>query len=156
MIKAFTLSHTGPLFGGSMPKPGGLPAKLEADVWNRCVPDVKLSHLKRTNLWGARRVCRLALPADFRVEEAPGDASALRFCFSLPRGAYATSLLREFMKSDDATALGEADEAEEAASSAAGEAENPLHAEAEREGSNAKRARTDGARARAEDAASPL
>jgi tRNA pseudouridine13 synthase len=147
MIQAFTLSHTGPLFGGNMPKPGGLPAKLEADVWERCVPEVKLSHLKRTSLWGARRVCRLALPADFRVEEAPGDASALRFCFSLPRGAYATSLLREFMKCDDAVALGEAEHEEQEAEGAgggggatAGEAEEESTLDGE--GSLAKRART--------------
>ena len=42
-------------------------------------------------LAGGRRVNRLPLPADLRVEEA-AEASGLRFRFSLPRGAYATSL----------------------------------------------------------------
>lgn len=108
MLAEFTLSHTGPLFGGGMPKPSGRPASLEAEVWERHITDVTLGQLKQTSLYGGRRVCRLPLPPDFLVEEAPGRG--LRFCFSLPRGAYATSLLREFMKSDDAEALGEGGE----------------------------------------------
>ena len=64
----------------SSEKPGGAPSKLELEVWSRCVPEVKLGQLKRTSLWGGRRVCRLALPDDFRVEvceDAGAEASAL-------------------------------------------------------------------------------
>ena len=41
---------------------------------------------------------RLPLPTDFVISE---HSEGLLFCFSLPSGAYATSLLREFMRTDE-------------------------------------------------------
>lgn len=108
-LVAFDISHLGPMFGGGMVHSGGVPAALEAEVWSAHVADVPLRALKRSVLAGSRRVNRLPLPVDFSVEEAC-EADGLRVRFSLPRGAYATSLLREFMHCDDAGALGEVDD----------------------------------------------
>ncbi|KAK3259445.1 hypothetical protein CYMTET_31554 [Cymbomonas tetramitiformis] len=105
-LRAFGISFFGPIFGGSMPKAGGAPSELEAEVWSRHVPDLPLAGVKRPVLGGGRRACRLPLPWDLSIEEAP-EAAGLRFEFSLPRGAYATSLLREFMHCLDVDLLGE-------------------------------------------------
>ena len=53
--------------------------------------------LARAGLSGHRRVGVLPVPLDLRVGAAE---EGVRFGFTLPRGAYATSLLREFMGGD--------------------------------------------------------
>jgi tRNA pseudouridine13 synthase len=112
-LRRFELSFAGPMFSAAMPKAGGAAAALEMEIWSRYVPEVPLQSVKGSILRGGRRVCRMPVPADLRIEEAPA-AAGLRFQFSLPRGSYATSLLREFMHCDDAGALGGAeDEGEE-------------------------------------------
>mmetsp|Transcript_28531 Transcript_28531/g.91381 ORF Transcript_28531/g.91381 Transcript_28531/m.91381 type:complete len:616 (+) Transcript_28531:165-2012(+) len=122
-LHSFEISFTGPIFSGAMPKAGGAPAELEAEVWSRHVPSLPLASVKRSVLGGGRRVCRLPLPTDLVVEEAP-EADGLRFEFSLPRGAYATSLLREFMHCEDADALGGEEESAEGAGDDADGAES--------------------------------
>lgn len=90
------ISFTSPLFGASMAKARGAAGELEASVWNSFMPAVPLSALKPSVLYGGRRVGRLPIPDDLEVEEHPA-AKGILLRFSLPRGAYATSLLREVM-----------------------------------------------------------
>ena len=106
-LRAFAISHTGPMFGACMAAPGCTPAALEAEIWTRWLPGIPLPKLRRAVLRGSRRVNRLPLPSDLIIEEATAD-HGLRLRFSLPRGAYATSLIREFTRCDDDAALGEA------------------------------------------------
>jgi tRNA pseudouridine13 synthase len=90
------ISFTCPLFGGAMAKTRGTAGDLEASVWSSFMPTVPLSALKPSMLYGGRRVGRLPIPDDLEVEEHAA-ARGILLRFSLPRGAYATSLLREVM-----------------------------------------------------------
>ena len=54
--------------------------------------------LQRAHLRGSRRAARL-LVGDLEITPV---AEGLQFSFSLPKGAYATTLLREFIKADSA------------------------------------------------------
>jgi tRNA pseudouridine13 synthase len=85
------LSHTGPIFGGKMMKPRDEAAELEMSVLKEL--DLTEEEIGRAGS-GDRRVNRLLLP-DLAVSR--GDRG-FAFSFSLPKGAYATSVMREFMK----------------------------------------------------------
>lgn len=90
------ISYTGPLFAADMRQPRGITAELEASVWKEYMPDMSLSAIKPPILSGSRRVGRLPLPSDLQITECK-DSGGLTFRFSLPCGAFATSLLREFV-----------------------------------------------------------
>jgi tRNA pseudouridine13 synthase len=88
---------TGPMFGPKMKPTNGEPAIREQRVLDaaRLTPDAfrRFGHLTD----GTRRPM-LVWPDDLQVSAIP---DGVLFEFSLPSGAYATMLLREFMKSDD-------------------------------------------------------
>jgi tRNA pseudouridine13 synthase len=74
--------------------PAGEPRALEEEVLageGRTEED-----LARARLTGSRRTAQLFLD-DLAITPAGED---LRFDFTLPKGAYATTVLREFMKTD--------------------------------------------------------
>ena len=99
----FEISATGPLFGTRMDQPRGLPDRRERDA---------LAHLglslddftsppSGVRLRGARRPLRVPVGSlrlepfcDVEVEDVP---NALRLCFELPAGSYATVLLAELL-----------------------------------------------------------
>ncbi len=88
---------TGPMFGPKMKPTDGEPAAREQRVLDaaQLTPDAfrRFGHLTD----GTRRPM-LIWPDDLQVNSTP---EGLLFEFSLPSGAYATVLLREFMKRDD-------------------------------------------------------
>ncbi len=87
---------SGPLFGPKMMRPGGEPGLREETVLLEAgvsEPDF-LRHKKLTQ--GSRRPYRV-LVETLDIEPVEGG---LRFDFTLPKGVYATCLLRELMKSD--------------------------------------------------------
>ena len=85
---------TGPIFGPKMRQPAGKPAAREAAILDRfgLTPDAFLRFRKLTS--GTRRPL-LVWPDNFSTEVI---ANGVRLRFALPSGAYATALLREFMK----------------------------------------------------------
>ncbi|ADK84410.1 tRNA pseudouridine synthase D TruD [Desulfarculus baarsii DSM 2075] len=88
------ITYTGPIYGGKM-----LWAKDEAGQRERQIlaeEDIGEADFKRARLSGSRRPARLVLD-ELRVE--PTD-QGLAFDFALPKGSYATVVLREFMKSE--------------------------------------------------------
>lgn len=85
---------TGPLFGPKMMSPDGETAVLEESALTRAGLVREAFHAYRKLLPGARRAA-VVWPDDLAVTEEP---EGLRFRFVLPAGAYATVLLREFMK----------------------------------------------------------
>jgi len=93
---ASEISFTGPIFGAGMARARGAASELEQSVWQKQFPGVKLSHLKNRAPDSGRRVGRLPLPADLEIRESP-EVNGLIFHFTLPKGADATSLLREFV-----------------------------------------------------------
>lgn len=86
------ISATIPLYGKKVRPSSGLPGELEQEV----LESLGLRWLDFTSRRGDRRLSRLALSGAQVAEES----ASLRLDFTLPKGSYATSLLREVMKVD--------------------------------------------------------
>ena len=86
------ITYTGPIYGSRMWWAGGRPGELEREVLERA--GVTEEMLSREHLKGSRRRARLLLE-DLELRAHP---DGLLFSFSLPKGAYATTVLREFRK----------------------------------------------------------
>ena len=89
-------SLTGPIFGPRMTAPQHEPAAREGRIlsaWGLS-PEDFTRFAKLTS--GTRRPL-VVWPDELRFE---GESEGLRFEFRLPSGVYATTLLREFMKSE--------------------------------------------------------
>jgi tRNA pseudouridine13 synthase len=90
----FEVSPTGPLFGPKMRWPEEQPLRREQELMRRAGLTPEALALGGGELQGGRRPLRMR-PTDCEVEVLP---EGLRVAFSLPRGAYATSVLLELMK----------------------------------------------------------
>ena len=85
---------TGPMFGPKMLSPGGEPAERERRILQSCgLGDNDFIRYRKLTA-GTRRPY-VVRPDDFRIT---AETDGLRFQFALPRGVYATTLLREFLK----------------------------------------------------------
>ena len=93
-VTAFEVSPTGPMFGPRMKQPAGPQAEREARVLAAAELTAEAFAAGGDESAGTRRALRVHL-WDPKVEEAP---EGLRLSFGLPRGAYATALLREVTK----------------------------------------------------------
>lgn len=95
--EAFEISATGPLFGFRMSSPQGEPRVLEeALLTAEGLTPESFNLPGGLGMEGARRPLRVLL-GEPRVEM---DEEGLLLSFTLPRGAYATSVLREIMKGE--------------------------------------------------------
>ncbi len=91
------ITYTGPLMGAKL-----LWAEAEAGRRERAVLEasgVDETQLKRAGLQGGRRPARI-WPQGLEISAHP---AGLAFAFALPKGAYATTLLREFCKLEPTT-----------------------------------------------------
>ena len=88
------ITTTGPIYGARMRWASGEPGELEREVLEAA--GVTTEMLRRARLDGSRRRARLLLN-DLRIDPHP---NGLLFTFALPKGAYATTVLREFMKTE--------------------------------------------------------
>jgi tRNA pseudouridine13 synthase len=86
------ITYTGPIYGSRMWWADGEPGELERKVLEQAGVTEEMLH--RAHLSGSRRRARVLLD-DLEVGPHP---DGLLFTFSLPKGAYATTLLREVMK----------------------------------------------------------
>ena len=94
----FEVSAAGPLFGPTTPYSAGHIGELERAVLEDCGVTLEALDTRRfAGITGGRRALRVQ-PKEVSVEEL--DAQTLRLKFSLPEGAFATSLLRELGKSE--------------------------------------------------------
>jgi tRNA pseudouridine13 synthase len=93
-LDAGRITYTGPMFGKKMRWPGEPAASYERELLAE--EGVGEAELKKARLMGARRAARLVLD-ELNIEPVPGG---LRFSFSLPKGSYATVVMREFTKSE--------------------------------------------------------
>jgi len=93
--EAFEISPTGPLFGCKMKEPEGKVLELE-----RQVLDMEGLSLESFNLTGGLRMEgeRRPLRVPLMEPTAAWDGEGLVLEFGLPRGSYATAVLREVMK----------------------------------------------------------
>jgi len=106
----FEISATGPIFGsgGRDPSPTGAPAEREcaAAAALGVTEELVASAPAGLRLRGARRAFRTPLPD----AELRSDGDALRLCFSLAAGSYATVLVEElFGAVEDGAPHGDAD-----------------------------------------------
>lgn len=103
---------TGLLPGTEAPVATGKAGQLEAQI-------LAEAHVSRSDFvvpehleWSSKGTRRALVvrPGSFRFDGSPDDLhpgrSMVRFAFDLPKGAYATSVLREFMKNPDLSAFG--------------------------------------------------
>ena len=91
------ISFTAPMYGPDMWAATGPSGSLEAEVLT--ASGFSIEQMAKAHLTGTRRMGRLRL-TDLAVE---ANAEGLLVRFSLPKGAFATTLLRELMKNDDGT-----------------------------------------------------
>ena len=89
------ITYTGPIYGSRMRWPGGEPGELERGILEAA--RVTTDMLRRAQLKGSRRTARL-FPRELGVER---QSDGLLFTLALPKGAYATTVLREFIKVSD-------------------------------------------------------
>lgn len=90
---------TGPLFGFHMRRAGGLMGRIEEEILESegiSLEDFRMKALKILAEPGGRREL-LIRPRGFKYRYSPEEGVML-FKFFLPRGTYATSVLREIMK----------------------------------------------------------
>jgi tRNA pseudouridine13 synthase len=98
---SFEISATGPLFGYRMTEPTGEPGRAEAALLeSEGLKPEQFKSVDAFRLKGGRRALR------FRPHQASvkagrdGDGEFLEFQFTLPKGCYATALLREVLKNE--------------------------------------------------------
>ena len=93
---AFEISPTGPLLGRKVPLASGMAGMLEEALLDKEKISLEMFRLGGgLDMEGERRPLRVPL-GEFSVS---ADAEGLLLTFSLPKGSYATSVLREVMKS---------------------------------------------------------
>jgi tRNA pseudouridine13 synthase len=88
------ITYTGPIYGEKMRWAQGVPGELERSILEH--EGISEEVLHSAKLPGSRRPARLFLK-DLDIEVCP---EGLRFSFELPKGAYATTVLREFLKGE--------------------------------------------------------
>ena len=88
------ISFTAPIYGSKMWAAQGPSGELEANVLSEA--EVSLEQFDAANVIGSRRLGRL-LPSDLDVTL---KSDSLVVSFSLPKGAFATTVLREIMKNE--------------------------------------------------------
>ncbi|MEW5725921.1 MAG: tRNA pseudouridine(13) synthase TruD [Thermodesulfobacteriota bacterium] len=91
-FEAREITYTGPIYGAKMKEAQDQPGRLEQEILDRF--EIIPAKLKKAGLDGSRRPARLYLP---EIPITPHDQGLL-LQFDLPKGSYATTLLREFTK----------------------------------------------------------
>ncbi len=102
--EAREISFTAPLFGPKMRDAQEQSAELENEILARS--GLTVDEFKRQGVSGSRRLGRLLID-DLQIASVD---EGIRLSFFLPKGAYATTVLRELMKTDDALSATELDE----------------------------------------------
>ncbi|WNY24702.1 tRNA pseudouridine(13) synthase TruD [Methanolapillus millepedarum] len=96
---------TAPLFGSETPLAGGIPGEIERSVIEMTgfsADDFKVPAFPETASKGLRKEILLEVEPTFlaaKDDDFP-EKTALTLHFSLPKGSYATTVLREYMKTD--------------------------------------------------------
>ncbi|GJQ30272.1 MAG: tRNA pseudouridine synthase D [Phycisphaerae bacterium] len=103
-LASLEISPTGPLWGAAMPRAGGATDAVElAQLRTTDVTPEALAARARSrpSLTGARRPLRVPLIAPEVEGGVDEHGPYIRCAFELPRGAFATTVLREILKPSD-------------------------------------------------------
>lgn len=92
-LERHEITWTGPIFGSRLTRATGRPGEIESELESRAGLGQEVLRRHRAN--GTRRAGRLLLES---CAITPRDGR-LEFSFALPKGSYATTVMREFMKS---------------------------------------------------------
>jgi tRNA pseudouridine13 synthase len=95
-MQRWEISPTGPMLGAKMRWPEGDAERVERALCESWGLDATRLEQLRTLLPGTRRVARVR-PTDVLLREYP---EGIELAFTLPKGAYATVILRELLKPD--------------------------------------------------------
>lgn len=88
------ISFTAPIYGSNMWTATGVPGALEAEILDEA--GITLKQFESVKVEGTRRLGRLLVP-DLTVDPYP---QGLVVSLTLPKGAFATTVLREIMKTE--------------------------------------------------------
>lgn len=94
------ISPTGPLWGEGMTRAGGAVAEAEQEVLDATGVSMDNLATSRYQPDGARRPFRLPVRHGEVEDGTDEHGPYIRVCFDLPRGTYATIVMREITKSD--------------------------------------------------------
>lgn len=97
------ICYTGPIFGAKMREARSEAGAREQELLTRC--GIELGAFRRAKLDGTRRSARVALDE----MQLTGLADALLLELTLPKGSYATQVVRELLKPEDPRALSAVD-----------------------------------------------
>ncbi len=98
-FEAQEISFTAPMFGYKMRQGGGEAGLIEQAILAESTTTEQ--QWRRAHVEGTRRLGRLLVPdLDVSATSASANEHGLSLSFSLPKGAFATTLLREFMKNE--------------------------------------------------------
>ena len=92
---AFEISPSGPLFGYRMSQPEGIPGEIETQLITNEGLTQESFRSEKLRVKGVRRPLRFQMTEAAIELGADGRGPYLGLCFMLPRGCYATALLRE-------------------------------------------------------------
>jgi tRNA pseudouridine13 synthase len=96
-------SPTGAIPGYDSTLPEGVEGEIEREVLKGIdLEKLWIYRMPELSAKGLRRALQIRTKINYRIE----DESTVSFSFYLPKGTYATSLLREIMKSEDPRAYG--------------------------------------------------
>ena len=87
------ISFTAPMFGYKMKEGKYVAAELEKNILDSV--SITNDDFRRHSVKGTRRIARIF--PEFKISE---ESEGLRLSFFLPKGSFATTVLREFMKND--------------------------------------------------------
>lgn len=89
------ITYTGPIFGSKMKQPAGTLAQIEEELI--CSEGITHDMFRALRAEGSRRAAQI-FPENIAISPHP---EGLRLSFFLPKGSYATTVLREFMKTGE-------------------------------------------------------
>ncbi len=101
-VRTLEVSPSGPMWGPDMTRAQGEPARLELEALNEFgLTEAELAAADHAPVYGTRRPHRVAVSDPQVIGGADEHGPHVRVEFDLPRGAYATVVLREVMKTED-------------------------------------------------------
>ena len=99
-IAAMEISPSGPLWGKDMMQPAGPTLEIEREALDAAGLSTEAMFNSRSSPEGGRRPLRVNLQNPSIEAGVDEHGEFIRVAFDLPRGAYATIVLREIMKTD--------------------------------------------------------